>query len=294
MLIVCILLGLLLAAALLKWFLLKRDIRQLLAKLEAIIQSDTNARLTTDTFDKDIVRLAESINKMLQRNRRDLFEKYRAEADLKRAITNISHDLRTPLTSALGYLQMMEAASLEEETRSRYIAIVRGRLEVLSQLMNSLFEFARVIEGTTSYVLQKVNIGNPVRDALLAHYAELEEKGFVVDAEIPDTPVYCLCDGDVLRRILQNLLKNVCIHGHSFLRIRVENGVIEIANKADGLNELDTERIFERFYTADASRTSKNTGLGLAIVKELVLRMDGTITAGVTGECLVIRLTLKI
>lgn len=291
MLIVCILLGAALAAALFGLFTLKRDIRQMNHTLRDI--GDTNALLTTQTANKDISALANSINQMLDCNRRDLLGKAHAEADLKRAITNISHDLRTPLTSALGYLQMLESSELDGETRARYLETVRGRLEALSALMNSLFEFTRVIEGRTSFEIQKVNIANAVRDALSANYAELASLGFAVEADIPEMPVFCLCDRDALRRVLQNLMKNVCVHGKGTVRIRLDGSAIEIANQADGLEVLDTARIFERFYTADASRTSKGTGLGLAISKELVAQMGGEISAGVSGGMLVIRVTLK-
>jgi len=157
-------------------------------------------------------------------------------------------------------------------------------------LMNSLFEFTRVIEGNITYNIQRVNVCDILRDALSASYAELEAKGFSVDADIPDTPVFCQCDKDALRRVLQNLLKNVWVHGKEFLRVRVHGSEIEIANRADCLDELDAARIFDRFYTADASRTGQNTGLGLAIASELISRMGGRITAKVDGDMLGVRI----
>ena len=286
-------LGVALGAVLLRIFLLKRDIRQLGKTLKEIAGSDTNARLVTETFDHDIATFADSINAMLARSRRDLLEKSHAEADLKRAITNISHDLRTPLTAALGYLQMLDSGILDAETKTRYLKIIKERLEALSGLMNSLFEFSRVMEGNITAGVQKVNICNALRDALSASYTELASKGFTVIADIPDAPVFCLCDEDALRRVLQNLFKNVYVHGKETLRVRLDGSTIEIANKADGLYALDTERIFERFYTNDASRTSKNTGLGLAIAKEFVHRMGGQITASVEEDMLVMRVTWK-
>ncbi|MCL2807050.1 MAG: HAMP domain-containing histidine kinase [Coriobacteriia bacterium] len=292
MLIACIIISAALAAALIWILLLKRDIRQLATKLKQIVGVDTNANVTTSTFDKDIAMLAENVNIMLERNRCESVLKNRAEADLKRAITNISHDLRTPLTSALGNLQMLESGDLDEDTRLRYLKTASGRLEALSGLMNNLFEFTQIIEGRTNIVLQKVNICNALRDTLSAYYAELGAKGFIVDVVIPDTPAICYCDGDLLRRVLQSLMKNVCVHGRDFLHICLYGNSMEIANKADNLDELDTERIFERFYTADASRTSKNTGLGLAISKELITQMNGTIHAAVEGELLVMRISL--
>jgi len=288
----CIILGAALAAALVWLYLLNRDIRQFGKKLLDIVQSDTNSKLTTDTFNKDVVNLTASVNTMLERNRRDIFEVACAEAALKRAVTNISHDLRTPLTSALGYLQMLMSSDLDEETKLRYLETVRGRLETLSGLMNSLFEFARVIEGDIALDLKPANICNILRDALSDNYPEFDNRGFTVEAYIPDVPVMCMCDNDALRRVLQNLLKNALVHGCKHLRVSLAGGVIEIANKADGLADIDTERMFERFYTSDAARTRGNTGLGLAIARELVMRMKGNISAYADGSHLIIQLTL--
>jgi len=272
---------------------LKRELRQLRRQLDEIIKTDTNARLTTAASDKDAAALAASVNAMLERNRRDLYEKDRAEAALKRAVTNISHDLRTPLTSALGYLQMLESADLDDVTRARYIETVKGRLEVLSALMNSLFEFARVIESDKDLDVKEVNICNVLRDALSESYSEFETRGFTVEASIPDAPEMRLCNEDALRRVLQNLLKNACVHGKEYIHVRLEDGgTIEVANKADFLAQFDIESLFERFYTADASRTSKNTGLGLAIAKELTERMGAQITASVEGELFVARVRI--
>ena len=292
LIITCIILGIVLAACLLRLFFFKREIRRLNLTLQAIIHMDTNTQLTMTTLDRDIVAFTETVNAVLERNRRVLFEKIRTEADLKRAITNISHDLRTPLTSAQGYLQMLESAELDAETKERYLQIIQERMDVLSALMNSLFEFARVIEGDVVLDLQKVNVCNAIYDALSASYAELESKGFTVDVDLPDIPVVWFCDADALRRILQNLIQNAGIHGKEYLRVRLDGDAIEIANKVDGIGELEAGRLFDRFYTADASRSNKSTGLGLAIVKELVERMGGRISARVEDDMLIMRMTL--
>ena len=275
---------------LIKFILLKRDIRQIGCKLEKITDTDTNANLCTNTFDSDITALSQHINKMLEKSRKDYQDTKRMEADLKRAVTNISHDLRTPLTSAMGYLQMIEASELDAETVSRYHAIIHDRLDALKILMDSLFAFSRAIEGDIT--LHSVNVGNILRDALAGSFAELESKDFVVESDIPDTPVYFICDEDALKRVIQNLISNAVLHGRSYLRVRLLDGMIEIANRADGLNLIDTTDIFERFYTADASRTKKRTGLGLAIAKELTEKMGGSISAAIDGDMLVMRVRL--
>ena len=288
---------------LIKLLRFKSDIRRLGQRLLEIIQTDTNAQLTTQTFDNDISFLAKNANILLAKSRHDFVKALRLEADLKRAILNISHDLRTPLTSAKGYLQMLEeqakqgGASAEHqdndklnEQATRYLSIIRGRLDTVSTLMDNLFAFSRALEENIT--VKKVNIGNILRDTLTDSYVELENRDFTVESSIPDAPAFCHCDEDALKRVLQNLLKNVYVHGKEILQVRLTNNTIKIANKADGLNELDVSRIFDRFYTADAARTHKRTGLGLAISKELTERMGGKISAHQEANMLVVKIVL--
>ncbi|MCL2405476.1 MAG: HAMP domain-containing histidine kinase [Defluviitaleaceae bacterium] len=286
--IACVILAIALVTTLILWLRLKGDIRQLGKSLSEIINTDTNAQLCTNTFDKDVTALLGSANDLLAKSRRDFIEAQRTEEDLKRAITNISHDLRTPLTSAKGYLQILDGTHVDETT-ARYLATIRGRLENLTVLMDDLFAFSRALEGNTS--ANKVNISSVLRDALSENYEELKLKGFVVESSIPDTPVYCYCDEDALKRVLQNLLKNAHTHGKEYLCVSLSN-TIKVANKADGLDSLDINRIFDRFYTADAARTHKRTGLGLAIAKELTMRMGGTISAEVRNDMLTVCISL--
>jgi len=288
----CIVLGLLLIIFLLRLILIKSEIRRLNVKLEAIIEADTNSHLTITTLDKGISAFTKTINNMLTCNRQKHFEKISIETDLKRAITNISHDLRTPLTSALGYLQMLKTAEHDDETRQRYLEIIHERLNILSTLMSSLFEFARVIEGDDVLDFQKANACNVICDVLSASYTELEGKGFEVDVDTPDAPIMYICDPNALGRIFQNLIENAYTHGRKYLQIRFDNDAIEIANKVDKPSEIDTVRLFDRFYTSDASRSNKRTGLGLAIAKGLVERMNGNISARVEGDILVICVVL--
>ena len=284
--IICGLLAAALVIATVRLVRVKGDIRQLGKKLDTIIQTDTNAQLSTGTFDKDIAALAKSANALLAKSRRDLTTAQRTEADLKRAITNISHDLRTPLTSAKGYLQM-----LEEEAPNRYLSIIHGRLDTLAALMDNLFAFSQALEGNMS--IEPVNIGNILRDVISNSYLELESKGFAIETAIPDIPVFCLCDEDALRRVLQNLIKNAYVHGRDYFRAGLNDNIIEIANKADGLEDIDVSRIFDRFYTADAARTHKRTGLGLAIAKELVEKMKGSMSAQLSEGMLIVQIRLQ-
>ena len=265
-----------------KLYLIKKDIKQLGESLDKITSTNTNAKLRTNTFDKDITALIEKINSLLNKNHRDILESIRSETELKQALTNISHDLRTPLTSAKGYLQMLMKDRLDEDDVSRYHAIIQGRLDVLTNLLNSLFEFSRIAEENTSVC--RVNVCNVLRDVLSSNFSELENKGFGVDIFIPESPVYLYCDVNALIRIIQNLIQNACVHGKNHLWVRLYDGKIEIANNIEKPNEIDINRIFERFYTLDTSRNNKRTGLGLAIAKKLTERMDGSISVSMEND----------
>ena len=153
-----------------------------------------------------------------------------------------------------------------------------------------MFVFSRAVEGDIS--LQRVNISNMLRDTLVASYAEIEGKGFYLKSDIPDSPVYCICDEDALKRVLQNLISNAVVHGNSNMRVRLLDGVIEIANKIDEPHKIDAHNIFERFYTVDTVRNNKRTGLGLAIAKELTEKMGGCISAAKEENMLVMRVRL--
>ena len=289
--IVCIILSVVLVAVSLRLIFLKHDLRNISRDLFEITCADTNAKLTTESFDTDIADIAVKINAVLENSRRVIIEKNRAEAEFKQAVTNVSHDLRTPLTSVLGYLQMIESSKLDETTKSRYMEIIHERLEALSALVNSFFEFSLVYEGDIEIDAQSVDIHNALRDVLATDYLELESRGFNVEVIIPDTPIICMCDESVLRRVLQNLIKNAYTHGKEYLRVTLSRNMIEIANHADDIATIDTDRIFERFYTTDDSR-EKNTGLGLAIAKELTERMGGRIYAITENDLLVFQIIL--
>ena len=292
------------AAITVKYILIKREVRQIKKNLEKILATQTNAHLQTSTFDPDMVALAESMNGLLEKTRKDYLKILQTETDLKRAITNISHDLRTPLTSAKGYLQMIEEGQLDNENKVRYSEIVKGRLDALTELLNSLFAFSRALEGNLT--MEKVDVSHVLRETLLANYLELEERGFTVESQIPEAPLFHYCDGEALERVTQNLIKNAYIHGKNNLSVKLieenpesnisnklEGVIIEIANEVEYPEEIDTHAIFQRFYTADAARTHKRTGLGLAIVRELVEKMGGSVTAELKGKTLVIRVKLR-
>jgi len=284
---VCIL-GVLLVASLLHIYMKKREVRNLNLTLLKIVGTQTNSRLTTATSCKNTAAFVTSVNELLQQNQEIVLATTRQEANLKRAITNISHDLRTPLTAARGYLQMLESQTLDAETTVKYLQVVQERLDTQTKLMNSLFEFANILEGDTTLNIKPVDICNIVRDVLSAHYEEL--RNFAVDVVMPNTAIMYNCDTAATERILHNLIKNAYTHGCDVLQVRVSDNAIEITNRVVEQGKLDASQLFDRFYTADSSRTGKSTGLGLAIVKELATQMGWQVAACVDGDMLTVKL----
>ena len=284
--IIIITLAALLLAAIIKLIFLNQEIRQLNKALTHITQADTNTQLTLKGGNKSIAAFVQTINHTLAQNRQHNYEKIQTENQLKSAITNISHDLRTPLTSAKGYLQMLPTAT--PTAQAQYLTIIHERLDSLTNQLTNLFEFARVLEGDTPVHLQPTNLCTLVKDLLAAHYTQLENSDLAIEVNIPQSPITISTDPAIFTRILENLIKNAYTHGKDCFRINVDATSITIANKL--AHSLDPTQIFHRFYTADASRSSKTTGIGLAIVAELAPRINAHATATVEGDTFIAKL----
>ena len=158
--------------------------------------------------------------------------------------------------------------------------------------MDNLFEFMHITERKEALNLQELDMCSVVRDVLSEAYPAFEKGNFEAIFELPNVPIRRITDEEALRRILQNLVKNVHVHGISKMRVTLDEEAFEIANQVEHLEELDIEQIFNRFYIFDASRSNKGTGLGLAIVKELTHMLGGEISARKEGDMLVMRLVL--
>ena len=265
---------------------IKRDIKQLNKDLSLIKNQDTNTKLTTRTFDKNVCELCNNINAILDDHRKIIASSEKSNREFRQAITNISHDLRTPLTSAIGYIQMISSDSTPDDKKREYLDIIEQRLKSLSKLMNDLFEYTQIAEGKINQNIANINICNILRDIISEYYGDFTDKNFTVHIDMPDSPVYVLCDAGLLKRAAQNLIQNVLAHGVEYFRLSVDGGSVIFQNKVSDPAAIEADRLFERFYTADLSRNNNTTGLGLAIVKEIVQRMGGGVSAYVENDML--------
>lgn len=285
---------LVLAAALLAsvtfLFLYKRDIQNINRQLDYLLTMDTNARLSTATLDKDIGELVVRIDQMREKHKKETLAYHYAAQKMKQAITNISHDLRTPLTSSLGYLQLMSHERTSEEKRNEYARIMEERLKSLSSNISRLFEFSQTTEGRSTN-LEKMNVCNLLRDCLADFHKDFVYKSFTVEADLPDIPIFIIADRDDMKRIFQNLIQNVLAHGAEYVHVQIdpEKKELLLSNRVKDGTLIDTESMFDRFYTSDFARTKKSTGLGLAIVKDLLEGIGGRVSAAVEGNVLTIQ-----
>lgn len=274
--------------------LLKRDIRSVSRKLDEIMQSTTNSKVTVQTYDSDVSDLANQINSLLEQQKQTQVTAQKMSRELKQAITNVSHDLKTPLTSALGYLQMAKSNKTLPKKKAEYLTIVEMRLESLSFLLEELFEFSKIYEGKIEFHPDRVNASNLLREVLSLYYEDFTSKNVTPVLHFTRDPVYVMADVNMLKRIFQNLIQNALVHGTDYFGVAVEQGArLTFVNSVENTENLDASRLFERFYTADLSRNSNTTGLGLAICKELVERQGGEINARIEGNKLVISIDIE-
>ena len=268
-------------------FRLKKDIRSIKGLLRKIKGMDTNMRLTTSTFDKDVAKLTHEMNEILDLQKEIQLESERMNREFRQGITNISHDLRTPLTSASGYIGLIKSDKISDEKKLAYLDVVEGRLNSLASLMNELFDYMQMVEGKVEFELESVDLCHLVREEIASFYNALIQGDFEVRVEIPEQPLLLITAPAQLQRVVQNLVGNVLKHGDRYFKVKVSSdGVMTFTNRVAEVEGLEVEHMFDRFYTSDSSRTSQKTGLGLAITKELIRQLDGTIQAWLEGEFL--------
>ncbi len=273
-------------------FHLKLQIKSIGKQLEDISEGKTEKKIDVSLLDKDIEYLAGNINKNINLQKQLRIEVLRNDQNLKDSIANISHDLRTPLTSIIGYLQLLEKSELSENQREK-INIIKRKSEILHNLITSFFEIT-IIENDRMHInLEKINMNNFLSDAMLQNIMPFKEAGIEPIFDLPNTTIFIEGDKIILQRIVQNLISNILKYGSSYVKISLvkkEHVELCFANKIQDPKKIDVNLLFEKFYTADKSRSSGSTGLGLSIVKLLAERINAKALAEIKEDIL----TLKI
>lgn len=272
----------------------KREIRDITKKLQFIKDNDTNMKINIQANMKEINEMATQLNHTIDYYKIEKIAISKAQHEFREEITNISHDLRTPLTSIAGYVQMLESENTPTEKKEKYYSIIRRRIETLIEMLDEFFELTRIESDEYPFHIERINISNVLADVISMFYYDFISKGEEPNIQIPSTPIYIYADKDALTRIFQNLIKNYLNHGTGNISVLVKEDerhvCISFKNYALNMNNAEAERLFKRFYTADKSRTKETTGLGLAIVKNLVDKMNGEIEAYVKDSFLIIKI----
>ncbi|WP_405105483.1 ATP-binding protein [Paenibacillus sp. FSL K6-1217] len=272
------------AALLLAYSLvLRRELGRMTAQLRRHNQRTTGKKLEVTLFDKRLEALADQINCQsdliveAEANRR------RTENELRQAIANISHDIRTPLTSIFGYIQLLEVEPITPEEKHEYLYIVKNRTKRLQALLNDFFELSLIESADYQLKAERIVMTVLLSDTLVGFYDPFNEAGLTPDIRLPKEPVAIYADESAVRRVIENLLMNTIKHAAGQVTIcfgqRETTAELRITNETRDLSELDVRLLFDRFYTVDRTRSAQGSGLGLSIAKSLMNKMNGTLTA---------------
>ena len=272
----------------LKLYLVKRQLREVSRQLKEVGEHF----VSIDFVDKDLDELVLQINKMLALMEKIKAESVKGEKSIKSSISMISHDMRTPLTSVIGYLQLAEKNCKDEENLHN-IKIALDRANYCSKLVNDFFELSIVDSDKYIPVMEKINICEVVCEEILVNYPAFEKSNIIPKFEQADNIIWVWADKKLLSRVIQNLISNGIKYSRgemTFSIVKTDKICLTISNSVS--SSIDVEKIFDKFYRADSARNSEGIGLGLYICRKFVEDMSGKISAHSTSDMLSIKIEL--
>lgn len=262
---------------LIKLYLLKKSAKEINKSFGEKIKNDTNTLIHISSHDADMKELASSLNIQLKCFNQSRLKYKHGDLELKEAVTNISHDLRTPLTAISGYLDLLDKEE-KSDTVNRYIETIKNRIEAMKQLTDELFQYSIVISADYDLPMEKLSINNVLEESILEFYGVLKQKKITPNIRITENKIVRNANRGALSRIFSNLMSNAIKYSDGDLEITLtDTGEIIFSNLALNLSDMEVERLFDRFYTVENAR--KSTGLGLSISRILIGKMNGEITA---------------
>lgn len=259
-----------------KIYLMEKSAGEIAEALADRLRTDTNTLIDISSRDKKMRKLADRMNAELRLLRRERHLYQQGDQELKEAVTNISHDLRTPLTAICGYLNLLKR---EEKSGAveRYLAQIQNRVDALTGLTEELFYYS-IVTSVHEMKPERVNIVGALEESLLSFYGAMQEKDIYPEITLPEDAVWRELDVSALNRIFSNIISNALKYADGDFSVDMdENCTITFSNTANALNPVIVDKLFDRFYTVGANYHS--TGLGLSIAKLLTERMGGLIRA---------------
>ena len=272
-----------------KYFVIKKSIKEIEESISFIISSDTNALITISSNDKDLKKLSTVLNKDLKKLRELEIKYNQGNQELNRSITNISHDLRTPLTAIRGYLDLFDLKGLNKK-QQEYLIYIDSKVKDLIFLTEQLFDFSSGIDNENNFEKENIYVNQVLEDVICSYYELFKQNNITPVVNITKQKIIRYVNEIMLKRILENIISNAIKYSEdNFVISLKDNGDLEFSNKTKLIDRTSLGKIFDRFYTVENAK--KSTGIGLSIAKQLVELNDGKIIAEYKNNNLIITIT---
>ena len=298
LIVICVLLAIALTLAVIKIVFLRRGFDELTENIEDQVSGKTQIPVTLTTSDPHARHTAEILNRELKNLDRERNEYLDGNRKVAEAVTGISHDIRTPLTAINSYLDLM-ADEKDEDLKAQYLERIKSRTLSLSDLADELFKYStstdpeRYPVQTENIASEPIDICRVLEECMLSFYAGFKKRGIEPDIEIPDEPVFVLCDKKSANRIFENIIGNAIKYANNDLKVKLDpKGQVIFSNPAPDLTPVSAAKLFDRYFTVNEGHAS--TGLGFSIAKELITRNNGTIEADLKDGILMITVSFNL
>ena len=266
---------------------MNQEISYIEKKLYTIIDQQTNENVLLSTSNTRMKSLLIQINRFLEHNRRTVADFHSVERSMRKMLSNISHDLKTPLTVILGYIEIiLHDKTINEDKKKSILETIHLKTEEVLKLINHFFELVKLESDDVNLEISKIELGEISRKIILDYYEILTKKEIDVSINIPNEQIFVWGNSEAIERILNNLISNAIRYGldgkviELHLRNTEDKVYIDVIDRGKGIQERDKDRVFERLYTMEDSRNKdyQGSGLGLTITKRLVEQLGGKIT----------------
>lgn len=262
---------------------IQTKIRKISAKLKEITNTDSGERIMIFTENKELMELAAQINRMLEDHWKAKVDYRRSKIASQKMLSNVSHDIKTPMTVVLGYLEIMRTNGTATE---EMLKKTEQKANSVMELINQFFTLAKIESGDMDIELSRIDICEICREIVLEFYEILSQNNFEVEVSVPQTPVYVQGNENAVKRILYNLISNVIRYGADgkyfglFLRVNEKEAYVDVVDKGKGVDKPFADSVFERLFTMEDSRNRsiQGNGLGLTIARNLALQLGGNVT----------------
>ena len=288
--ILCIVFAIVIIILTAKILVMKKTAKEISEQFSKLIEGDTNALISISSADRDMTALATDLNTKLKDLREKELIYTNGDRELKSAITNVAHDIRTPLTAICGYVDMMKDES-DPAKFDRYLSIISERATALKVLSEELFKYSVSTNSEKFQEMEKIDVNLHLQETLFSFYSKFCERGIVPHITACESSILRITNKNALTRIFSNVIENAIKYSDGDFSVNVkEDGTIRFSNTAHNLSNVDVGKLFDRFFTVENSKYS--TGLGLSIAKQLTKQLGGEISAEYKNEVLTIILKI--